>query len=174
MKLWPIKAGNYYRLHPQPPFWRRYNPFRTINSHKKVFFVGSGLVLASGTIVAVHGINPTRPPKSLTHGIISTQSQDPSSSSNALLQQVPPENAPEADSAPIQNGSSTNLRINGQVVPVPNNGEVHQTIEADGGQTQVDISAQHSKTDGSTSNSSSSSVQIQVNSSGGSTTTEDQ
>lgn len=55
---------------------------------------------------------------------------------------------------------TADVRINGQAIPVPDNGEVHKTIKDDNGQTKVDISVQ-SNTSGSRESRSSTSFRLE-------------
>lgn len=58
--------------------------------------------------------------------------------------------------------SSATVNINGQDVPVPDNGSVQKTIVSPDGKTTVNIDVQNSST-GETTNNSSSSTHVQVN-----------
>ena len=69
-------------------------------------------------------------------------------------------NQPLSDSG--QPNASTNVMVNGQSIPVPNNGSVSRTITNGNGTTQVDIS-NHSSSSGT--NNSSTSTNLSINSS---------
>lgn len=64
--------------------------------------------------------------------------------------------------APTMGKSSATVNINGQDVPVPDNGSVQKTIVSPDGKTTVNIDVQNSST-GETTNNSSSSTHVQVN-----------
>lgn len=61
------------------------------------------------------------------------------------------------------NSSSVKVNVNGQNIPVPENGSVNQTINSDGQTTNVSVTNQSSSSNGSASNSST--VNINSNSS---------
>lgn len=69
-------------------------------------------------------------------------------------------NQPLSDSG--MPNASTNVMVNGQSIPVPNNGSVSRTITNGNGTTQVDIS-NHSSSSGT--NNSSTSTNLSINSS---------
>ncbi len=57
--------------------------------------------------------------------------------------------------------SSVQVTVNGETVPVPENGSVHRTLQSADGQTTLDVST---SSDGGASNSSSSSLNVNVSS----------
>lgn len=73
------------------------------------------------------------------------------------------------------NSTSTSLTVNGQNIPIPENGSVNTTVNSGNGSAQVSASSsqstssssQSTSTDGQGSSRSSSNLKIKVNSSGG-------
>lgn len=58
------------------------------------------------------------------------------------------------------NSINTEVKINGDPVPLPDNGSIHKVITNEDGRTKVDISI-HSDTSGSTETNSSTSIQLE-------------
>lgn len=58
--------------------------------------------------------------------------------------------------------TQTNVQVNGDTIPVPNNGSVHKEISTGSGNASIDVSVQ---SNGSSNSASSSSVNLNVNSS---------
>lgn len=74
---------------------------------------------------------------------------------------TPRNSVPESDSI----DSDTTVRVNGQNIPVPENGSVHKTVPTEGGHTSIDID-QHTSSSGG---QQSSSTRIEVESRSSST-----
>jgi hypothetical protein len=84
-----------------------------------------------------------------------------------LTPAAPINNQNQAPASTNSNKSSTKIEVNGQNIPVPENGSVSQTVPTEGGQTRVDISANGNNTNVSThtnSNSSNSSTHLHLHS----------
>jgi ABC-type phosphate transport system substrate-binding protein len=92
-----------------------------------------------------------------TTGVTTSSSNDSTNS---------PASAGESlNNSPAQtNSNKTQVTVNGQSIPVPQNGSVSQTIDNNGSTTTVNVQSQHAS-QGGASNTNSSSVSVDVNSS---------
>lgn len=131
--------------------WRRY-----IAHHKKASLLISSLILST-PLLAVAAANQ-HSDISGTDTNASVQIQNASTQPN-----TPPSDATNHISTQVQsstsNGSSnTQVNVNGQNIPVPENGTVEETVPGNNNQSDVHITIDHQSS--GTNNSSSSSLHI--------------
>lgn len=118
-------------------------------------------LLAIATLVAApaaaFSIHNTSPPNT---SISSTDSSSESTNNNVATTQDNTQSTPTTGSSlnvQAGTGSNTQVTVNGQSVPVPDNGSVHKTYTTNNGHTTVDVT-------NSSTNSYSSSSTVNINS----------
>lgn len=135
------------------------------NLGNQLILAGLAVVALAGFLIIRHALQAGATAPSATHTLHFSTNQKSSADSSA----AGPESAPDSNQA--ANSSNTSLKVNGQNIPLPQNGTVSQTLTDDNGTTTT-IDAQHSEsssssTSGQTSTNSSSTVNVNVNSSSG-------
>jgi hypothetical protein len=131
-----------------------------------------GLFAAPLTAFALQGQNSTSSEPS-------NNSSNNTSRSETMQESTPPSENTNANSKDKNTGtnnntsqsgsssnsysSTTNIKVNGQSIPVPNNGSVHRTMKSNDGQTTTQVTIDHSSTS-NTQNSSSTNTDIHVSS----------
>jgi hypothetical protein len=129
---------------------------------KKLVVVSAGSVLVLG-ILAVAALrseaapsNDISAPKE-SPAIVAPEAKNQSSSSIDM--------STESHSDSSSNRSTTSLKVNGEDIDIPQNGEVHQEITSDGQTTKIDVSHHSSTTADGSHNSQHSSLNISSRSS---------
>ena len=136
-----------------------------INSNTKAALLVSllAIVFAGGlTIAHQFGVqansSATTHPATIQVTNHSDTSAEPSSSDEGFIN-----NDSSTDSSSTSS-TNTSVIVNGQSIPVPQNGSVSQTITSDGTTTDVNVQSQNSSTVGQAGNSNHSSVNVNVQS----------
>ena len=142
--------------------------FAFLRQHR--FVAGAGLAVAVvscvGTTFALSGSSNASGSEGRVVGNSSDTSAPADTPQQPTTNQLSAEPAVGQDSS---SSSSTNVTINGQAVPVPENGSYHHESSSDGSHTSVNVENHQSQSStsgsgGSVSNHASSNVNIQVRS----------
>jgi len=140
--------------------------FSNTNLGNQLLFAGLAVVALAGFLILKHALqaDATTPLDSHTLNLSTIHK---SSADSSTLGTESASNNSQASSS-----SNTTLKVNGENIPLPQNGAVNRTITDENGTTTT-INAQRSESSsssnsaGQASNSSSSSVQVNVNSTSG-------
>jgi hypothetical protein len=125
-----------------------------------VISAGSVLVLGIPAVVALRSeaiANNDAPAPKDVPAIVTPEVKNPSTSSIDMSN--------DSHSSGSSNSNSTSLKVNGEDIDIPENGEVHQEITSDGQTTNIDVSHHSSTSSDGSHNSQSSNLNISSRSS---------
>lgn len=112
--------------------------------------------------MSVANISPQNATTDASLEVTTSESIKPLEVSEGDIDEVAPTQPPSSQSTPDETTATTDVQVNGQSIPVPDEGSVHRVIKNKDGETTVDISV---KSDTSGTSRSHSSTNIQMNSS---------
>ena len=148
-----------------PPKWRR--GFRVTGVTFLIMTTAAAVVIADSQVTSQSGPPKSNPTKGMSSHTVQLHMM-PTNPPPPLTTKSDPSTTVHATTNSTGD-SATQLTVNGQSVPVPQNGSVDRSFTNDTGTTSVNVST---STDGSTSNTSSTSLDLNVttsDSSGGNT-----
>lgn len=131
------------------PWWNTERRIRSMTL-LGVFGITGGLAFAG---------NPT----SVSHPLYNTGAHAQANTSSQPVSNKTDDAATQTNET-IQS-SDTNVKVNGETIPLPSNGSVKKTITTQDGSTTIDYSATHTSQSDDTTNSSNSSITMHINAS---------
>jgi cytoskeletal protein RodZ len=144
------------------------NPIRLVSMLAILFILIGVLAWWSYSVVmSLRAVTPVQSNDSSSQVQLSEPQQSPEAISDTSTTTTPPDATSDetrGGTGSNVNSSQIDVEVNGQAIPVPENGSTHQVIQNDGGKTTVDINA-NSSTSGSSKSSSSTDVKVRSSSS---------